>query len=538
MLSCRKATFCAALMFALGCSGDSKDKGENRDPVGDGGSTGSTTSGANSPNHDPSMAHPGKARLKAGFGKTKITPPLEDTWTDTNDNGKKDDDEPYEDVNDNGRFDAFWLAGFSQNRPAKSIHDDIYAVACVIDDGETRLGFVALDAIGFMFDHVEEVRARLDASLQVDHLVVTSTHNHEVPDLMGIWGPSFTETGINDDYMELVQARAAEAVALAVDALEPATLRVFEAALDPEGLIVDTRLPKVFDPDLRALQLIGKGDRVIGQIVTWANHPEVLWSRNLEITADYVGYLRDGIDKGLRYGSTVARPGTKGTTLYINGAIGGLLAPVDDLAIRDDHLKQDFTEPSHDKARALGYRVASAALDMMEGTPVEELEQPGIELYVERIELPVDNPTFRAATQLAGILPREVVGDAFIDPRIKSEMDLIKIGSAWIVTVPGELYPEIANGGVESPEGADHAGKIMESPAWRKLMNGKVDFVFGLANDAVGYIVPKTQWDESAPHPYGLGESQYGEGNSLGADTAPILHDTVLKLVDRAKKGK
>lgn len=533
MLSCRKATFCAALMFALGCSSDSKGKGENRDPVGE-----AKDGGASSPHHDPNMARPGKARLQAGFGKTKITPPLEDTWTDTNDNGKKDDDEPYEDVNDNGRFDPFWLAGFSQNRPAKSIHDDIYAVACVIDDGETRLGFVALDAIGFMFDHVEEVRARLDASLKVDHLVVTSTHNHEVPDLMGIWGPSFTETGINDDYMELVQVRAAEAVALAVDALEPATLRVFEAALDPEGLIVDTRLPKVFDPDLRALQLIGKGDRVIGQIVTWANHPEVLWSRNLEVTADYVGYLRDGIDKGLRYGGKVARPGTKGTTLYINGAIGGLLAPVDDLAIRDDHLKQDFVEPSHEKARALGYRVASAALDMMEGTPVEELDQPGIELYVERIELPVANPTFRAATQLAGILPREVVGDAFVDPRIKSEMDLIKIGSAWIITVPGELYPEIANGGVESPEGADHAGKIMESPAWRKLMNGKVDFVFGLANDAVGYIVPKTQWDESAPHPYGLDESQYGEGNSLGPDTAPILHDTVLKLVDRAKKGK
>ncbi len=41
---------------------------------------------------------------------------------------------------------------------ATAIHDDLYAVASVIDDGEHRVGLVALDAIGFFHDEVLAVR--------------------------------------------------------------------------------------------------------------------------------------------------------------------------------------------------------------------------------------------------------------------------------------------------------------------------------------------------------------------------------------------
>ncbi len=472
--------------------------------------------------------------LRVGFGKQVITPPIADTWTDSNGNAKKDDGEPYQDVNGNGRFDPYWLAGFHQKRPANGVHDDIHAIACVIDDGKTRLGVVSLDAIGFMFDQVEQVRARLSAALKIDHLVVLSTHNHEVPDLMGIWGPSLTETGINDEYMELVQSRALLAVSDAVKALEPAELRVFESQVDVSGLVVDTRQPLVGDPDLRALQFVRKDGAAIGQIVSWANHPEVLWGNNLLITADFVGYLRDGIDRGLQYDAEITREGNGGTTLFVNGAIGGLLTPKDTFAIRDAHLNVEFVEPSFDKARALGYRIAGLALDLFASKPIEKDASPRLQVFVEKVELPVTNNELRLAAQVLGILPRKVVGDAILGPKISSEMDLITLGGTWILTVPGELYPEIANGGVESPEGADFAGEKVETPPWRELMQGNVDFLFGLSNDAIGYIVPHSQWDERSPHPYGI-EQQYGEGNSLGPDTAPILHATLKKLIARAK---
>ncbi len=47
--------------------------------------------------------------------------------------------------------------------------------------------------------------------------------------------------------------------------------------------------------------------------------------------------------------------------------------------------------------------------------------------------------------------------------------------------------------------------------------------LIGLANDEIGYIIPKRQWDEKPPFCYGRKKAQYGEENSLGPDTAPLL---------------
>ena len=47
--------------------------------------------------------------------------------------------------------------------------------------------------------------------------------------------------------------------------------------------------------------------------------------------------------------------------------------------------------------------------------------------------------------------------------------------------------------------------------------------VLGLANDEIGYIIPKRQWDAVAPFASGRSSSQYGEINSVGPDTAGLL---------------
>ena len=53
----------------------------------------------------------------------------------------------------------------------------------------------------------------------------------------------------------------------------------------------------------------------------------------------------------------------------------------------------------------------------------------------------------------------------------------------------------------------------------------------GLANDELGYIIPKRQWDEKTPFCYGRKEAQYGEANSVGPETAPILCRAFRDLV-------
>ncbi|HZO83916.1 MAG TPA: hypothetical protein VFC26_01805, partial [Verrucomicrobiae bacterium] len=123
--------------------------------------------------------------LRAGFARIKITPDLE--------NSKR----------------PIYLAGFRQNRKATAIHDDLWAVACVLDDGHTRLGIVALDAIGFFHDDVISVRKRLAKDWKLDYTVICSTHNHTTPDLLGLWGPNYLRTGVDKHYRQQVIAAAA-----------------------------------------------------------------------------------------------------------------------------------------------------------------------------------------------------------------------------------------------------------------------------------------------------------------------------------------
>jgi len=46
----------------------------------------------------------------------------------------------------------------------------------------------------------------------------------------------------------------------------------------------------------------------------------------------------------------------------------------------------------------------------------------------------------------------------------------------------------------------------------------------------------KSEWDEDAPWIYGEKEETYGEVVSLGPNTAPIIHEKLVKLIEESKK--
>jgi len=115
-------------------------------------------------------------------------------------------------------------------------------------------------------------------------------------------------------------------------------------------------------------------------------------------------------------------------------------------------------------------------------------------------------------------------------------VSVFKIGPLSFVTIPGEIYPEIVNGGVEVPEGNDFGIDAQEVPPIRDMMEGEFKFILGLANDEIGYIIPKSQWDVKAPFAYGRDNSPYGEENSLGKETAPLLHKNIQEMLTELKE--
>ena len=67
-------------------------------------------------------------------------------------------------------------------------------------------------------------------------------------------------------------------------------------------------------------------------------------------------------------------------------------------------------------------------------------------------------------------------------------------------------------------------------------MPGRIKFVFGLANDEVGYLIPKSEWDEKPPYLYGATHAPYGEINSVGPDAAGCVHAALKQLCLQKKR--
>jgi hypothetical protein len=446
--------------------------------------------------------------LAAGFARESITP----------------------DVNDPKH--PIWIAGFGQKRQAKSVHDTLYASAIAISNGSKKGVMVALDAIGFMHNDIFDIRARVQKELGLDFVIISSTHSHEAPDLIGIWGPSLTKTGVDSKYLSMVKEQTAKAIRAAVARLEPVQVRRMELNNVGADVLVDTRMPQVFDSNVRVLRFVQPASQqTLGMLVTWANHPEVLWNANTALTSDFVHYLRAGIEEGIVYDNATLKPGVGGQVVYMNGALGGLMTTLDDTPVVDTVLNQTLVTPSFEKARSVGYRVSEAVLNAIASGAEQDLADSTLAWTAKSILLPVDNIKFRAAALLRII--RRKFESGF---KTRSEVGLLQLGDVWIGTVPGELYPEIADGGVEAPEGNDFKlAEPVEVPPLRSVMKGRMNMLIGLTNDQIGYIVPRSQWDEKAPFTYGETSAPYGEENSLGSKTAPIIHKALLDIFNGTK---
>jgi hypothetical protein len=120
---------------------------------------------------------------------------------------------------------------------------------------------------------------------------------------------------------------------------------------------------------------------------------------------------------------------------------------------------------------------------------------------------------------------------------LRTEVALLTLGETSIACVPGEIYPEIVNGGIEQAQGGDFQVAPVEVPPLRQLMPGRIKFIFGLANDEVGYLIPKSEWDEKPPYLYGADHAPYGEINSVGPDAAGTVHSALKQLCGRVQVG-
>jgi hypothetical protein len=468
--------------------------------------------------------------ILAGFAKVDITPNPFETWTDANGDSKFNpkDGDSYTDANNNGKFDAIWLAGFQNSRPAQGVLDPLWARAMVLDAGDVKIALCVIDMIGFGNDDVIATRKLIaERNPWLDYVIIASTHVHSSPDLIGQWGPSDYARGVDLNYLNQVQKAIDEAVNQASESLRPATFRFAEEKEKLKPLVGDTRQPLIFDASLKLMQVLDKETgKTLGTLMNWGNHPETLWSENIQISSDFPDPWRNMVENGIFEGDSMMMEGVGGVAIFLNGAVGGLMTTHPGMAVTDPYSGQILEKQSPEKMRAQGKALAKITLETLNDTIWKHETQVNLAVRAKSIDLKMDNDLFHLAAFL-GIFDRGFTSWK----HIRSEVSVWSLGPATFVHIPGELYPEILHGGVDNPAGADFDIEPVEVPDLQSQIPGKFKFLGGLSNDMIGYIVPKSQWDAEPPFTYGYTSRPYGEINSLGPDTAPKIHSEVLKIL-------
>ena len=274
------------------------------------------------------------------------------------------------------------------------------------------------------------------------------------------------------------------------------------------------------------MQLIdAKNNKTLGSLVNWANHPETLWSQNLLISSDFPHYIRESMENGVHYGDSLMHPGLGGISVYFSGAIGGLMAPHPSLSIQHPFNDSLYAAPTYAKTKALGERVAIMALEALK-TKGDTLNNTPISLRAKTLILPLDNLKFKIASAIG--LIKMGMPNYFTK---RTEVGAIRVGPALFVSIPGEIYPEIVYGGVEAPLGREFEIDPIETPGIASFIKDKYSFYIGLSNDEIGYIIPKSEWDTEKPYLYHDKGDTYGEDNSLGPETGPIIYKEILTVI-------
>lgn len=228
-----------------------------------------------------------------------------------------------------------YFAAEGRKETAREVHDDLYARALVLNDGERTIAIVTTDLIGLGDEEIAGVReiVQRDAGIAPEHLVVACTHTHSGPVVRPFPHSDLLPGQADEHYFRLLPRLIGSTVTMAVRRQRPARVGAGSGTCS----ININRREILPDGTLRGLPFLGRNpqgitDREVGVIrvddatngmtlavlLSYACHPVVL-GPNLEISADYVGYTVNFIEHALGAG-TVA--------LFANGAQGDMNAIV------------------------------------------------------------------------------------------------------------------------------------------------------------------------------------------------------------------
>lgn len=348
--------------------------------------------------------------------------------------------------------------------------------ALVVTDGTTRLAVVSADFLGFPAVLGDRARARV-VGIPAENILIAATHTHSAPDAYA-FPDREGRTGADLAYLRSVADRMGDAVNEALGGLRPVSMR--SAVGEARGKIAwNAYAEALFDPRCGVIQFVEGSGAVLATLVNYAIHPEVFGASAGVCSPDLVGPLYERL-----------RERGGGTGIFVNGAQGGMVTA--------DNRGPDGRDISTwEECIRIGNLLADEALRIVSDAPTRA--EAGLRCRSRVVRFPVESPL------LLAILKGSPMGYATDgEGQVSTRMVCVDLGEVRILTLPGEALPNL--------------GAYL-----KRKMGGKQQFLFGLTNDAFGYILAKEDWGAFRRY-------DYISRTSLGEKTGEILVREALAL--------
>ena len=376
--------------------------------------------------------------------------------------------------------------GMGPTQPAREARGKLTARAVVFEVGTTRVAVVSLDVLGFPSVLGNRVRQLVDR-IPPENILIAATHCHSAPDCYAFPDGSGGHTG-DLKWIDSVFQQTAAAVNSAIDALQLAQLKI--GTDEAQGRIAyNYYAPDLYDRRMSVIQALDENSKPLATLVNYAIHPEVLGPDAGILSPDLIGPLCDRIESEVG-----------GLALFVNGAQGGMITAdnrqLDN--IKDAARGYWADSRSWDECLRIGHTMASEALRIVASAPLQA--KPVLKCKSLNVEFPVESDALWSVVTLSPL--RYPHND---NHTITARLNLVELGNARILTIPGEALPNI--------------GFYLK----RKL-GGEHNLLFGLTNDAFGYILTKVDFNSFPRY-------DYVSRVSLGEMTGEILVERALEML-------
>lgn len=363
---------------------------------------------------------------------------------------------------------------------------DLFVRALVLEKGSTRVAIVSIDNLGWPA-YLGDRSRRMIKGIAPENILIGVTHTHSAPDAYG-FPDEKGKTAADMNYLNWCVSQVADAVNEAVSKLEPASLKT--AVGQAKGKIAyNYYAEKLYDPRMGIIQAIAttgqNAGKPIATLVNYATHPEILGTGRKTMSPDLCGPLYDRIE---------SKAG--GMAIFMNSAQGGMVTA--------DTRRENGKEANDwDECIRIGNLMADEALRIVEPAPIQE--NPEIFCASKSIRFPVDSEIMRYVFKNSPVAANSGTTDFSV---VSTRINLLNIGKAQVLTIPGEALPNI--------------GFYM-----KRKMKSDQPFLFGLTNDAFGYMLTKEDFGSFERY-------NYVSRTSLGEMTGSIYEEEAMKLINES----